>query len=319
MKFGTFATPHVLGDETTALRYVVHLLSCARSVRLGPLAEHLTRSLEAASAAPAQTASLLDEPRFGPSLDEQLAPYAETFAGLVTGFDWTAPSGSDEHPAGRVRTAGEFQRRIELENLIANAHALRVVFTWDADHPWLGGAVWRTPRPTAVRRDLARPPEDFVSDELRATGIGPVVIYLNSTLPGDQVFNVLLHELAHLLLAHVGHDPLAGSAEAGPHPKRSEAYRPLRELEAESVAIIAGSRRCAMRHEGFTYVRHFFDLVRRDQLMPFVGFVRVFVVAEILIAWCRTRPDRDSVERAQRVVAPRLPNQRARKQLVDQS
>jgi hypothetical protein len=315
----TFATPHVIDDETTALRYVIYLLSCARSVRHGPLAEQLTRSVEAASAAPAETARLLDDVRLGPSLEEQLAAYAEKYAGLATGFTWSAPSGSEEHPAGTPQMASRFQRKVEMENLIANAHVLRVVFTWDANHPRLGGAVWRSARPTAVRRDLTRPPEDFRSDDLRATGIGPVVVYLNSTLPGDQVFNVLLHELAHLLLAHVDLEPLRGTADVVAWVKRRKRYRPLIELEAESAAIIAGSRRCAKRHEGFAHLRHHFDLVRRDSLMPFVGFVRIFVVAEILTAWCRTRPDRDAVAWPRPSGAPRLPSRRARKVLVDQS
>lgn len=311
----TFSSPHVIADETTVLRYVIYLLSCARSVRLGPLAEHLTRSEEAAPAAPSETSGPLDDSLSAPSLEEQLAAYAAKYAGLVTGFTWSAPSGSEEHPAGTPQLASAFQRRIEIENLIANAHALRVVFTWDADLPWLHGSVRRTPRPTAVRRDLTRPPEDFLSDELRATGIGPVVVYINSTLPGDQAFNVLLHELAHLLLGHVGHDPLTGNTEV----IRARRYRPIEELEAESAAIIAGSRRCAMRHESFSYVRHYFDLVRRDSLMPFVAFVRIFVVAEILTAWCRTRPDRDTVRLPPRATPPTRPHGRRRERVKVES
>ncbi len=275
----TFTSPHLLSDEVSAMRYVIYLLSCARRARLGPLAEHVTRSMttsvfepEPEAGANAQTAQ--DDPLAGASLDDRLAAYTGRYGGLLPHFAWRTRSGSEAHPAGGPRSAGEYQRRTELENLIANAHAQRVVFTWDADHPGLAGSVRRTTRPTPVRRDLTRPPEDFRSDDLRATAIGPVVVYLNTDLPGDCVFNVLLHELANLLLMHVGPDPLK-AAEPEPFSMRLGMHRPLREVEAE----------------------------------------RVFVVAEILIAWCRTRPDREPVERPQRITAPT--GGRRRKVLVE--
>jgi hypothetical protein len=161
----TFATPHVIDDETTALRYVIYLLSCARSVRHGPLAEHLTRSVEAASAAPAETVRLLGDLRLGPSLEEQLAAYAEKYAGLVTGFTWSAPSGSEEHPAGTPQMASRFQRKVEMENLIANAHLLRGLHapatSLRSRPPRLAHAVRRLRPDLRGRRD----PDRVVSDE----------------------------------------------------------------------------------------------------------------------------------------------------------
>ena len=121
-----------------------------------------------------------------------------------------------------------------------------------------------------------------------------VVVMLNRSQQWAQTFDVLVHELAHLLLGHVGvmkgHRQGRLAITSG-QPLTTE----VMEFEVFSVGLMVALRRGAVsttvkRSLAIQYLK-----LRRDRLLDEVNVLEVFVVAEVLCWWCASGPHRSSV------------------------
>ena len=128
-----------------------------------------------------------------------------------------------------------------------------------------------------------------------ASRTGPVVIYLSHAIRGHDVFEVLLHELAHLLFGHLAPDPLQARRQTAARLPRLRHFKAPREFEAESAAAIAGLRRRGVWRDRFEYLHANFDGARAHRLLPLPSVLLIFAVSEILVAWCRAKPDQAGV------------------------
>jgi hypothetical protein len=205
---------------------------------------------------------------------------------------------------GRARVAGDpqsaraFDAAHDLACLLANAESEGIVVTWCEREVVLGGFVYRPRERQARRRDRRVPPAGLDARSLPAVTIGEFVVVLNPAQNWTTTFDVLLHEVAHVLLGHLGpREPFGrGSLTVLRWPIPGHH---VRELEAIAAASVAAWRR---GHRP-THLRQWTHHVGRAEQRGELGAVDlrwVFRAADILAAWCRVPPDLASVRAAGR-------------------
>src|SRR5690606_31191928 len=80
-----------------------------------------------------------------------------------------------------------------------------IAVTWGSFPSFLGGFVMRRrDGPQVIRRDPEKAPAPVDATELARVAKVDVMLMLNYSQGWARTFDVLLHELAHVLLGHVG-------------------------------------------------------------------------------------------------------------------
>lgn len=200
------------------------------------------------------------------------------------------------------REPEDYDVKREAANVIANAEAVGIVIGWSRGPRRLGGLAHRSSKHRTVRRDPSRPPLDFDVHGLPPVVVGHGVVWLNvAGDPSFTTFEVLLHELAHFLLGHLGgwDTPARRDLDVG---DRTHVPRWPGEVEADAAAYLAAL------HRGFSWVdsrRNASTMVRRIQTgyvltyareeVPHVDLLQIVHVADILASWCTDPPDASAV------------------------
>jgi hypothetical protein len=288
-------------SDLDADAYIEHLRACASDTRYGPLAAHVRRWADAADG----DTAVLDAEAVSAVVERV---WAEVPAPVRGAGRQASPFASEWHPAGLPQAPDSFDPTLEISNLLGHAEAEGIAVTWFPSVPWLGGFVYRRPKRVARRRDRQEAPKDLDARDLPGVVIGDVIVVLNPTQSWVDTFIVLVHELAHALLGHLSGPMRLRSASLVPND------RPLigtaaREVEAGSVTSLVATRRGAHEDAQARLVRHHFERLRWIDRWISVDLLRVFLVAELLIAWCRARPGAIGV-RSTRGPRPWLPRYR---------
>ncbi len=258
--------------------FLLHAIQCARDAERGPWAAHVVRTWRA-------------ERLEGPTL-ERLAALGRDGVQGGDAFIEAEVAGGARRPA---LTAGppierpSFDATLDLANLIANAESQGVAVTWCDGDVRIGGFVYRLPQRTARRRDPREAPRGLDPRGLPSVTIGDLVVVLNPAQSWVATFEVMLHELAHALLGHLGPRP---SVRQAPDliAVRERPSHDAREYEANAAAYVAAMRRGdSARRVGLLMMVHYASL-DRDGALTTVDLLEIFRVAEVLAAWCRIRP-----------------------------
>jgi hypothetical protein len=233
-------------------------------------------------------------------MDERRLRQAELSVAATVGGG-REPSRPDPGPAaGHPQARGDFDPTHDLTNLIANAEAVGIAVTWCEIDVHIGGFVYRPADRMARRRDPRAIPRDVDARSLPTVTIGDLVVVLNPAQAWVDTFEVVLHELAHALLGHLGPRPSVRQAPLM-IARREWPSWDVAEFEASSAACLVTVRRGArLGQQSLRVMTHFANL-ERDGAWASVDLLEVFRVAEILAAWCRMRPQSVGV------LAPRGP------------
>lgn len=194
----------------------------------------------------------------------------------------------------RPQRSEQFKPTREVANLLANADAVEVAVTWSAGPVRLGGYVWRPLQRTVVRRDPAKPPEQVDAARMPAVAIGSAVMYLNTAQEWTEVFDVVLHELAHVLLGHVGGWSTPRLPGVAIHDRSKMPKRPV-EVEAGAAAYVASLRRGAKPRgvQRKLWVDYFYAFLANE--IQHIDLHQIVHVADTLTTWCDEPPDAVSV------------------------
>ncbi|MFU8889938.1 MAG: hypothetical protein ACNA8N_15190 [Trueperaceae bacterium] len=209
------------------------------------------------------------------------------------------PRGADLGPGrvpvpGEPRKAASFDAAHDLACLLANAESEGIAVTWCEREVTLGGFVYRPPERQARRRDRRAPPAGLDARSLPAVTIGEFVVVLNPAQDWTTTLDVLLHEVAHVLLGHTGPRVPLGLGSLHVLRRRLPGHH-TRELEAITAAVVAAWRR---GHRPSMEMRQWtghFVPARQGEELGAVDLRWVFCAADILAAWCRVPPDATSV------------------------
>lgn len=183
-----------------------------------------------------------------------------------------------------------FEPTRECMNLVAHAEAIGVAFTWAADAPRLGGYVTRPESRSSVRRDIKNPPTKIDPRDLPAATVGDGVIVFNHAQDWASTFDVLVHEVAHVLLGH-----LRGWATLRQHDMqiadRGSVPKLAMEVEAHAVGLLVAARRGADVSVPGRLLPAFFRPASRTGDLVHVDLLQVVAVADIITGWCAEPPD----------------------------
>jgi len=264
---------HVRPDASPAA-LLVHLRYCARTGGATAWEAH------AAAVAAPQAAGVCEDP---PVLSVAECLFA---AGADLGLARVPVPGEPQDPAS-------FDAAHDLACLLANAESEGIAVTWCEGDVVLGGFVYRPSQRQARRRDRRTPPDGLDAQSLPALTIGEFVVVLNPAQDWTTTLDVLLHEVAHVLLGHVGRrEPLGlGGLRV---PPRFRVGHHAREMEAIAAACVAAWRRGHRPYMGGIWDRHVAH-ARAGGEIGRVDLRWVFRAADILATWCRMPPDKESV------------------------
>ncbi len=295
-----------LHADVRFVEFLLHMLECARDPDRGPWAAHIVRTHERAAAATAA------KPRHAWTVDG--LPYLMGVdPGLAT--DDLGPGWSPTVAAGPPQERPAFNPTHDLANLIAHAESAGMAVTWSDLDVSIGGFVYRPSRRTGRRRDPRAAPADLDAQRLPRVTIGDLVVVLNPAQSWIATLELLLHELAHALLGHLGPAPSVRQ-KTDLIPDRGRPPWDAREFEANAAALVAAQRRGSpARRLGLEVMLHFVGLEREGEVAT-VDLLQVFRVAETLAAWCAIRPDTVGV-RAVPMPPPADPPARAREAVAE--
>lgn len=194
-----------------------------------------------------------------------------------------------------------------VHNLVLHAESEDIAVTWESHPTFLGGFVYRMrDGPRSVRRDPTSAPSLIDADDLPRVSRADVILVLNHRQDWVSTFDVVIHELAHVLLGHLG--PMRGAREGrlAITPRRTLS-RDAMEVEAWTVGNVvraAFGRRSPVIREGL--MANVSEAVRAGSLES-VDVLEVFIAAEILCAWCMSPPQRLGVASGPRKRPPTRP------------
>lgn len=298
-----------LSEHVDADRFRWHLWMCARSPNYGPHAQHIATTAE------------LESP--GSGAEAVLCTPESDFAswhlrGRRIGRGWSrSPIASDEHPAGFPQPPTLGKPSQAAANLIANAELEGVVVFWrnTRNAPWRAGWASKPKGSMGARRDTKQSPFEFPDGPPSPVGVGAYVVFIETGQQWVPTFDVLVHELAHVLLGHLGRRAAAPVGTLVPSSRRSLPTAP-KEVEARSVTTLVAKRLGDRASEQSMSLRGWIKQARTDRNLDAVDLTLVFRVAEILLAWSRTRPDGALVKRDPRHTGPSWSRGRASKTAV---
>ncbi len=272
-----------------------HLWACARARRTGPWLEHVARvERRGASQGSAGRERIVE--RLCLWMQEYGAvPDAETWRWSLTGTV-DAPVGAPEPYHRRLPDA-------DVRNLLAHAEANDVAVAWRTSlWPGVLGFATQQQRRGGVRSE--RPP--FVRSRTEGyvrVPLGRFVVAVDAATHAVPHAEVLVHELAHVLLGHTGSPFEPTRPAVAPRGRRSLGVM-VAEAEVSMVVILVFGRRGVRPDESIVRLVAFLDAARRHGQDADIDLWHVFAAAERLLAWCVDRPDATTVTSPRRAPLP---------------
>ncbi len=259
-----------------------HLGACARSRRSGPWLDHVSRAVGIAL-----PRSPAEQIRFLEPLRDWLVDEVTVFSDRP--WSWSL-KGTDRDPVGAPAVGTPRLPVIEVRNLLAHAEAEGIAVTWHPSFdPFALGQAWRPERRSPLRS--AQPPHElFRHDPLPRVPIGAYHVVIDSastSLPWEEI---LLHELAHVVLGHTGWHGDATRPSVVPQ-RASWLPVDVREAEVCMVVALVSGRRGVTTNDHRRRLREHLALASRRGDSDRIDMWHVFVAAERLMAWCLDRPD----------------------------
>jgi hypothetical protein len=132
------------------------------------------------------------------------------------------------------------------------------------------------------------------ASELPRVSKADVILMLNHRQSFTSTFDIIVHELGHVLLGHLG--AMRGSREGrlALNPNRP-ASKEIHEFEALSVGTIVATVMGGFSPEISRMLHPFYKKLKDQELLDEVDVLEVFIAAEVLCAWCAKPPGRDAV------------------------
>lgn len=191
-------------------------------------------------------------------------------------------------------------------NLILHAESEGIAVTWGSFPYFLGGFVMRRRAgPQVIRRDPETAPALVDATELQRVTKADVMVMLNYDQGWARTFDVLLHELAHVLLGHLGAMRGAREGRLTTDPFRFPTGDVM-EFEAISVNYMVSAAMCTVNQRLERHLSRYFRPLDARGEARLVNVLEVFIASEILCAWCASPPDRNGVS-ARTSAGPTLP------------
>ncbi|TVR92467.1 MAG: hypothetical protein EA416_07375 [Trueperaceae bacterium] len=272
------------GEPTLSL--TSHLWGCARARRSGPWIEHVARAAGLVGAG-----RTVDRGWVEGRLDRWLVETGVATAGQPWAWSF---SGSASAPVGEP---APFRSRLpddEVHNLLARAEAADIAVSWRT--PLRRGALGyatQLERRGGVRSE--RPPlRGAWGEGYRRVPIGRFEVAVDTAASAVPYAEVLVHELAHVLLGHTGSSRAATRSAAVPHDRWDLGTAAI-EVEVSMVVILVFARRGVRPEESIVRLLAFRDAARRARNDGSIDLWHVFAAAERLLAWCLDRPDASTV------------------------
>lgn len=142
-----------------------------------------------------------------------------------------------------------------------------------------------------IRRQFGR----GVDERIRAL----YLVELNDRHSLKEQFTTLLHELAHLLLGHVGRHPAHVKSQTRkshvPNGPRTRLPHAVQEFEVGAGAFLVSGRLYLTAPSEQYLAGSFNEMLRNDWLSQF-AFERLVLVASRLEAWALQAPKRDALQ-----------------------
>jgi len=282
---GAMVSRRVPGD-VPVLVVASHLWSCARALRTGPWIEHVARVAGLRGPRRALDRDWFESRLRRWLLESGVATEAQPWA-------WSF-SGSASSPVGEP---APFRPRLpdrEVHNLLARAEAADIGVSWRTPLlPGLLGYARQREQRGGVRSE--RPPlRGAFGEGHRRVPIGRFEVAVDTAASSVPHAEVLVHELAHVLLGHGGASRSATRPSVAPRDRwrlRSE----VEEAEVSMVVILVFGRRGVRPDESIVRLAAFLDTARRVRADRSIDLWHVFAAAERLLAWCLDRPDASAV------------------------
>lgn len=230
------------------------------------------------------------------------------------GFPHPTPADVRLHkPTKKDDVTWEADSRQYVHNLILHAESEDIAVTWGSFPEFLGGFVYRRREgPHMVRRDPNTAPLHVDASELPKVTKADVMLMLNYRQSWASTFDVLIHELAHVLLGHVG--AMRGSSEGrlAINPFRSTS-KDVNEFEAFSVGHMVSMALGKFSPTLVLNMLPFHKTLKEQAQWDKVDVLEVFIAAEVLCAWCDAPPGRNAVPAGSRSGPPSRPATKLRK------
>jgi hypothetical protein len=188
----------------------------------------------------------------------------------------------------------DFDPSRECRNLVANAEAVSVAVTWFAGRSSLGGFVVRPRSRVSVRRDLKNAPPNIDRRMLPAVTVGEAVIALNGRQDWADTFDLLVHEIAHVMLGHLQGWSTLRQPGLVVADRRYVPTLPG-EIEAHSVGLLVAYRRGAYSRMPREQLLKAYEAAAQKSELRYVDLLQIAAVADIITAWCAAPPDGSGV------------------------
>lgn len=265
-----------------ALPVVAHLWACARARRTGPWLAHAIRADD-------RTA-----PR-RPVADAVVAEDLEGWLRHGARFDdldrWRwSKTGTARSPVGAPMPYRTRLEAADITNLLANAEAADIAVVWQPLRDrGLHGYATRQASRGGVRSDRS-PLHGPRSEAHQPVVLGHFVAAVDASSASVPYGEVFVHELAHLLLGHVGPTTSPTRPSIAPLGRRNLGTHAA-EAEVCLVVLIVFGRRGVRPDDSIArFVLHL-DAARRLGDDDQIDLWHVLLAAERLLAWCVDRPD----------------------------
>ena len=265
-----------------ALAVVAHVWACARARRTGPWLAHAIRSDgRTAPRRPVADAAV------GEDLEDWMRRSARFDAS--DGWRWSTAGGA-RSPVGAPMPYRTRLDDRDVTNLLANAEAADIAVVWRPlrDRGLLGYATRQQTR--GGLRSGRSPLHGPRSEAHKPVVLGHFVAAVDASsawMPYDEVF---VHELAHVLLGHVGATVSPTRPNVAPFG-RWNLGTAVSEAEACLVVLIVLGRRGVRPEESIARFWVHLDAARRLGDDDLIDLWHVLLAAERLLAWCVDRPD----------------------------
>ena len=226
-------------------------------------------------------------------------------AGVATAagpWAWSS-MGTTEAPVGEPAPCAWRLAEADVHNLLARADAADIAVTWRTPlFPGVLGYATQAARRGGFRSE--RPPlrGSLMEGYLRVP-MGRHVVAVDTAASSVPHAEVLVHELAHVLLGHTGSRSTPTRPSAAP-PGRQGLGMAVVEAEVSMVVMIVFGRRGVRPDESIVRLVHFLDAARRSSQDGDIDLWHVFAAAERLLAWCLERPDATTVASRRRPPLP---------------
>ena len=272
--------------DVPILTVASHLWACARARSMGPWVAHVART----------------EQRGAPHgavgrerIVERLGRWMQAAGGVPDAGAWRwSITGTEDAPVGAPEPYHWRLPDADIRSLLAHAEANDIAVAWRRQlRRGVLGFAMQQQRRGGVRSE--RPPLGGSRTEaFPRVPLGRFVVTVDAATHSVPHAEVLVHELAHVLLGHTG-SPFESTRPAVAPRGRQRLGLAVIEAEVSMVVILVLGRRGVRPDESIVRLVAFLDTARRLGLDAEIDLWHVFAAAERLLAWCVDRPDATTV------------------------